>query len=67
MSAGMAPSKKQPSLCGEHADGRGVHDGVEVIPRDLLPDQGLGAAGFGQRPHAIRVAAGQRDLRAGVH
>ena len=51
---------------GEHAERRGVHHGVELTPGELLAAERFGAADFGERAHAVGIAAHQRDVGAGI-
>ena len=48
----------------EHAERRGVDQGVELAAVHLLAQQGLGAAGAGQRSHAVGIASHDGNFRA---
>ena len=50
----------------EHAQRRGVHQGVEMPRIELLAQERIGPADLGQGAHAVGVAAHQRDLGARV-
>ena len=63
MSRGDVPVEEALVDMREHAERGGVHHGVEMARQPAARAQRFGAADFGERAHAVGIAAHQRDLR----
>src|SRR5262245_63839904 len=50
----------------EHAERRGMDDGVEMMGGELFLEQRLGSADLAERAYAVGIASDERNLRAGI-
>ena len=62
----QTPDMAHADTADEDAERGGMHHGVEVVGIELFLDQGFGAADLAERADAVRIAAHQGDVCAGV-